>query len=157
MSRPSKFLIISCLVAISASAQPLRELAALQNLSGTWKMGSGAKSFYEHWHWVSANEISGKSYKLKEQDTIVFESTRIKKEDKLVNYLATVKNQNEGKEIAFKLDSSANGKLVFENPNHDFPQRIVYQFISTDSLHAWVEGMRKGMKEREDYYYARVK
>ena len=153
-------LVISWLMATTVSTQSLKDLPAIQNLAGTWKMGSGTKSFYEHWHWVSANEISGKSYKLKQQDTIVFESTRIKKEDKLINYLALVKNQNERKEIAFRLESSAssaNRMLAFENPTHDFPQKIVYQFISADSLHAWVEGMRKGKNEREDYYYSRIK
>jgi Domain of unknown function (DUF6265) len=144
-------------MAIGAPAQTLRELSALQHLSGIWKMGAGEKSFYEQWYWVSPDEIAGKSYKLKEKDTIVFESTRIKNQAGQINYLSRVKNQNQGKEIAFKLQTSANQTLVFENPTHDFPQRIIYQFISVDSLHAWIEGFHNGKKEREDYFYSRLR
>ena len=137
------------------SAQSLKELPAIQHLAGLWKMGSDTKSFYEQWHWVSSEEIAGKSYKLKEKDTIVFENTRIKNQAGQISYLSRVKNQNGGKEIPFKLLTSANQTLVFENPTHDFPQRIIYEFISADSLHAWIEGIHNGKKEREDYFYSR--
>ena len=36
------------------------------------------------------------------------------------------------------------GELVFENPAHDFPQRIRYRRISTDSLVARVEAGARG-------------
>jgi uncharacterized protein DUF6265 len=157
MNRQSMFLILSCLTGVLASAQSLKELPSIQPLAGVWKMGSGAKSFYEQWHWVSSEEIAGKSYKLKERDTIVFESTRIRSEAGQTNYLSQVKNQNGGKEIPFKLLTAANQTLVFENPTHDFPQRIIYQFITADSLHAWIEGNHDGKKEREDYFYSRVR
>jgi len=32
----------------------------------------------------------------------------------------------------------------FENKKHDFPQRIIYSNIKSDSLYARIEGMDKG-------------
>lgn len=34
----------------------------------------------------------------------------------------------DGAPVAFKMVSSTNQQFVFENPQHDFPKRIVYHF-----------------------------
>jgi hypothetical protein len=45
---------------------------------------------------------------------------------------------------------------VFENPQHDFPQRIIYRRHGTDSLVARIEGTRNGQTRGIDFPYARV-
>ena len=42
--------------------------------------------------------------------------------------------------------------MVFENPEHDFPQRIVYWREGDRVLHARIEGVIKG-KERKDEWH----
>jgi hypothetical protein len=46
--------------------------------------------------------------------------------------------------------------LVFEDPAHDFPQRVAYQRQGTDSLLAWIEGTANGQTRRISFPYARV-
>jgi uncharacterized protein DUF6265 len=46
--------------------------------------------------------------------------------------------------------------VTFENPSHDFPQRIIYRRRGADSLLARVEGMRGGQLRGSDYPYRRV-
>ena len=46
--------------------------------------------------------------------------------------------------------------IVFENPSHDFPQRIGYESQGADVLLAWVEGPVKGETKRVEFRYLRV-
>lgn len=57
--------------------------------------------------------------------------------------------------VAFKLVSNTDGKLIFENPTHDFPQRIVYHPQGDGSLLVHIEGETKGRTRRLDFHYSR--
>jgi hypothetical protein len=46
--------------------------------------------------------------------------------------------------------------LVFEDLEHDFPQRIGYDRVGADSLIGWIEGEREGTLRRIDFPYRRV-
>jgi hypothetical protein len=41
--------------------------------------------------------------------------------------------------------------LVFENKEHDFPQKITYTKISNDSIVAEISGMKDGKQSKESY------
>ncbi|MES2427291.1 MAG: DUF6265 family protein [Bacteroidota bacterium] len=73
-----------------------------------------------------------------------------------IYYVPTVTGQNAGKEVLFELTSTTNGEYIFTNPEHDFPQRVVYQFITADSLHAYVDGQYNGKFVKQDFHYKRV-
>lgn len=45
---------------------------------------------------------------------------------------------------------------TFANPAHDFPQRIIYRRVGTDSLLARVEGSLRGRETAVDYAMRRV-
>ncbi len=46
--------------------------------------------------------------------------------------------------------------VVFENPEHDFPQRIGYSQRGSDSLYAWIWGVADGEARRIDFRYQRA-
>ena len=46
--------------------------------------------------------------------------------------------------------------VVFEAPEHDFPQRVGYRRVGSDSVLAWVEGTMKGKTRRIEFPYRRV-
>jgi hypothetical protein len=46
--------------------------------------------------------------------------------------------------------------VTFENPQHDFPKRIIYRRRGTDSLVARIEGAHNGRVRGIDFPYARV-
>jgi hypothetical protein len=48
------------------------------------------------------------------------------------------------------------GEVVFENLQHDFPQRIIYRSLSGDRLAARIEGVRGGLLKGIDYPMKRV-
>ncbi len=107
----------------------------------------------ERWIKTNANELRSSGFKVIGTDTTVEEKIRLIKKDKDIYYIPTVTGQNGGKEVLFKLTSTVNGEYIFTNPEHDFPQRVVYQFITADSLHAYVDGQYNGKFVKQDFHY----
>lgn len=111
-------------------------------LQGTWKMEN--KEIYEHWDKLNNNSLKGFSYKIKDGKMSVSEYLEISVKENEVVYSATVLNQNEGKSIKFKLTNSE-VNFTFENPEHDFPKKIVYQKLSDTEIFVQVsDGEQKG-------------
>ncbi len=106
-------------------------------LEGTWK--SENSEVYEHWNLLNNQTLKGFSYKIKNGEMIVSEYLDISGTDDNVIYTATVINQNHGKGIDFKLTKS-DSIYVFENPDHDFPQRIVYRKQSETDMLVQISG-----------------
>jgi hypothetical protein len=69
-------------------------------------------------------------------------------------YVALPSGQNE---TWFKLVKMGEKEAVFENPEHDFPQRIIYRLENDGSLHARIEGMSKGQLKGIDFPMKRAK
>jgi hypothetical protein len=47
-------------------------------------------------------------------------------------------------------------KVVFENREHDFPQRVGYERTAPDTLSAWIDGTINGKARRVEFPYKRV-
>lgn len=117
-------------------------------LRGTWKMDN--KESYEHWDKLNEGTLKGFSYKLKDGQIQVSEYLEISQNENQIIYTATVLNQNQAKGIEFIL-TKTDSTFTFENPNHDFPKKIVYQksneseiFVQvTDGKNGFVYKMKK--------------
>ena len=48
------------------------------------------------------------------------------------------------------------GEVVFENPGHDFPQRIIYSLKAGGNLEARIEGEAKGEARTVDFSMKRL-
>ena len=46
--------------------------------------------------------------------------------------------------------------VVFEAPEHDYPQRVGYRRIGSDSVLGWIDGTIKGKSRRVEFPYRRV-
>ena len=117
-----------------------QRLADANWLLGTWEQKTAKKTIYEIWKRNSDSSYSGKSYLLKEKDAIVLETVSLLQEKGTLYYIPTVTNQNNSMPVPFKLTFFSANQLVFENPTHDFPQKITYKLISADSLQAEISG-----------------
>lgn len=47
--------------------------------------------------------------------------------------------------------------VTFENPQHDFPQRVIYRKRGADTLWARIEGTANGRTRGVDFPYARAR
>jgi hypothetical protein len=151
------FLVIGLIVLCSWTVQQKNELSRAEWLIGTWENKTSRGSTYETWNKVSNDEFSGKSYMLKENDTVVFETIRLVREKDRLFYIPTVKNQNNNLPVRFAVKTISDTALVFENPQHDFPKIISYTKINTDALVAEISGTKNGQERKQTFPMKRVK
>lgn len=134
-----------------------KEIKNVEWLIGIWENKTDRGSVYESWTKLNENELSGKSYVLKGKDTIVFETMRIIKEDNNLFYIPTVQGQNNDLPVRFSLKKITETELVFENPEHDFPQIISYTKTGKKSLVAEILGNVNGKDVKESFSMKKLK
>lgn len=120
-------------------------------LIGTWENKSDEGEMVETWSKTNDSLYSGSSYFIKGKDTLHSESIALTQKADVILYTPTVKGQNNNQPVSFQLTKQTPKQLVFENPKHDFPQKIVYQQITADSLIATISGMQQGKASSESF------
>ncbi|AJW62863.1 hypothetical protein VO54_01381 [Elizabethkingia miricola] len=126
-------------------------------LIGTWENKTSRGSVYESWKKINENELAGKSYAVKGADTIIFETVQLKQEGENLYYIPTVRNQNNGEPVSFKAYTITDHKMVFGNPEHDFPQSVSYTKVNADSLIAEISGAKNGNVRHQTFPMRRLK
>lgn len=149
MKKTIGFLFLGAIFCYSWTFQTDNSLKKAEWLLGTWKNTTSRGVLYETWTKNGDTEFAGKSYKVRTQDTMVFERIRLVAEENQLFYIPVVGNQNNGQPVRFALKKISDKELVFENPEHDFPQVISYTKIREDSLVAEISGVRKGETRRQ--------
>lgn len=133
------------------------ELNKIAWLSGTWQDASSGGISQEIWKKTDEQTLGGFSYFLVGKDTASSETMKITKKDQHLIYTATVKDQNNGQPVEFTMTSNDSSQLVFENPMHDFPKKIVYKKITNDSVMIQLEGVVDSSHEVQEYPLKRMK
>jgi hypothetical protein len=100
----------------------------------------------------SGTSMLGMSRTVAGGKTVEYEFLQIRQQADGVYYVAKPSGQPEA---SFKLVKAGSGEIVFENPAHDFPQRILYK-RTNDSLAARIEGTMGGKARGVDFPYTRV-
>jgi hypothetical protein len=158
-------LVLACCAATTGAQSVARPPApsdgreAVQRLSwiaGCWRrqVPGGASVVEEHWMTPRAGFALGTSRTVR-NDTIVveFEQLRLFQRAGRAVYHAEPSGQSP---TDFEAQTTTDSLVVFENPAHDFPQKIIYRKRGTDSLIARVEGTMRGQARAVDFAYARV-
>ena len=156
MKRRITGLLIIALVAFMNCIPQGSDFAALRNLEGTWVMQTKRGPLYESWKLHNNSELRSKSFKLDQSnDTIMLERVTLIENADGIFYIPVVEDQNNKQPVSFKLKSIYSRKYTFENLAHDYPQRIIYNLIKSDSIVARIEGTKNGKTMGSDYYFKR--
>jgi hypothetical protein len=108
-------------------------MASFAWLEGTWEMAKpNGSSTLEVWNLKNARTYSGEGLKVMHGDTTLLETLLLYVDGEDTWYVPTVLDQNSGLPVRFKMVSATANKYVFENAEHDFPQRIVYHYKPMD-------------------------
>ena len=137
------FLIILFSISVNLFAQ---DDIILKLFPGKWKMDFDKAEVYEKWELVNETELAGKSYSIKDEVQIISENLYIKKFAGQWAYIAVPEGQNI---TLFALVEYSTKKFVFENKEHDFPQRIIYEFHKDGKLTAAIDGEVDGEIKRK--------
>jgi hypothetical protein len=141
----------SCKKSESAETNKYAEIEKAAWLIGTWENNSPEGNLSETWKKQNDSVYNGQSYFIKKQDTLHSEQIRLSQAGVELVYRPTVQGQNNNKPVDFKMTSSTDKQIVFENAGHDYPQKIVYNKITADSLVATISGMQQGKASSESY------
>ena len=129
--------------------EPRPTIEQLAWLSGTWEETAGKASIEEHWTDVKGGTLFGVSRTVVAGKTVAFEFLRIEARADGIFYVA---QPNGRPPTDFKLVRLEGESVTFENPHHDFPQRIIYKKNTDGALHARVEGARDGKPSGQDVH-----
>ena len=130
-------LILLTLVTIfSCSQRDHIDVSDLHWLEGSWKDLEGGSGFYEVWE-VEGDVIVGSGFVSGTAEPQQIESLQILSHEGDLFYEADV-SANESK-VYFKLVSNDLDRLVFENLEHDNPQRITYHHTDLNTLKVFAE------------------
>ena len=123
---------------------------------GTWVMKTKKEFLMERWIKINDSLLTNQAYQINGSDTTLLEHVALNRIGNEINYVSLVAQENKGKAVLFKLIETNKSQFTFSNPEHDFPQHIVYHLISKDSLHAWIDGKMNGKRVKKDFFYYRV-
>jgi len=148
------FIFISCL-GISAQTNG-HKLADLGWLSGCWESNDKAKHLLlsEQWMKPAGGLMLGIGRTVKKERAVDFEFMRIEQKGGDIFFVAKPKENKE--ETPFKLIKLTANDAVFENPDHDFPQRVIYKRQGS-KLTGRIEGNNNGKSRGIDFPMTRAK
>lgn len=144
------------LLAIFAFAQkpaPRANVDDLGWLSGCWEGRQGEAVLEEIWSKPAGGSMLGLSRTVKGDRTTSFEFMQFRMENGSLVFLPQPQG---GTPVPFPIKDSFGGKFTFENLQHDFPQRIIYE-KKEQLLLAAIEGTVKGNAEREEFQMRKVR
>jgi len=120
----------------------------LEWLAGTWLERQPGVDTEEHWIAPKGNQLLGVNRTSRESQKNSFEFLRIAKTATGISYFASPAGRPA---TEFRLIDAEKHKLVFENLEHDFPQRIIYWKAEDGSLGARIEGTIGGQSRSKEW------
>jgi hypothetical protein len=122
-------------------------------LRGCWQMTMGDRVTEEQWMAPAAKTMLGVSRTVRGSSLVEYEFVVLREQGERLEYHAQPAGQPAA---SFLSREVTDARLVFENPEHDFPRRIGYERQGPDSLLAWIEGPSGGQTRRREFPYRRT-
>jgi hypothetical protein len=139
------------LMSSSAPAQPVERMAWL---AGCWQGQSGEPGTIEQWLPPAGGAMLGMSRTIRQGQMAEYEFMQLRQLPD--GTLAFVPQPSGRPPTTFRLLRLGEAEAVFENPEHDFPQRVTYVRPEAARLAASIEGVRNGTSRRIEFAFLRV-
>jgi len=134
------------------------ELEKAQWILGEWEKTDSLGKLEEKWVQQDDSTYIGQSYYIiNKKDTLHNEQIELMQVDEHLIYKATIKGENNDASIPFQMVIDEDSILVFENPKHDYPQKIEYKLSKSNILTATISGKQNGKKSTESYPMKKMK
>jgi hypothetical protein len=162
MNREALVLAAAAMIGVSVGASAATHAAPEQAppdvqrlawLGGCWQQRAGARVVEEQWMAPRGGVMMGMSRTARNDTVVEYEQLRIFQRGGRVVYAAAPSGQAPAE---FETSAIGDTLVVFENPAHDFPQRIIYRRRGADSVVARIEGLRGGVVRGVEFGYRKV-
>jgi len=152
MRRVLAMTLVALVTAGTATAQG--EIEQLSWLAGCWKNAGAEPGSGEHWTTLAGGLMLGTGRTVRKGKPAEFEFMQLRTVEN--GKLAFIGQPSGSPPTVFPLKTIDDNGAVFENPGHDFPQRVIYRRTATGDLSARIEGTVDGKLEGIDYPMKRV-
>jgi len=127
-------------------------------LKGSWTMNTVKGRIVESWGISKNSGMEGISFSISNSgDSTLLETIKIHESEGSIYYTPTGYGPGNDSTVSFRLISVKGKTFVFENKDHDFPQRISYQYQSAKKVLAWIEGTVNGKFKKIEFPYSKEK
>jgi hypothetical protein len=142
--------LLACLVGKSLPAANVTDVSWM---SGCWVFDGGEYGSGEFWTQPAGSTLIGISRTVRNGTTTGFEFMRIIEIDG--GELMFIASPSGQATTTFVMASISDDEIVFENPDHDFPQRVGYRRLAAQSsrpgLLGWIDGDIDGQHRRIEF------
>jgi len=121
-------------------------------LEGCWQMEANGRVVEEQWMAPRGGVMLGMGRTVRDGKLVEYESVVLREQDGRLAYEAHPSGQPSAVFLSTTIDPST---AIFENPTHDFPQRVRYE-RKGEKLLASVEGTQNGLQRGVGFPYQRV-
>jgi hypothetical protein len=140
------------LILAAQLAGPPATIDQMTWLQGCWIHTRPNGVIEERWMGPGGGVMLGMGRTLRDGKLRDYEYTRIVETDGSLAYMAEPSGQEKA---TFPLKSLTPDMAVFENPTHDFPQRVIYRRLGADQIVGRIEGQIGGQARSVDFPYKR--
>lgn len=142
------------LIGLTASSEMrAADLSDLAWMAGNWTGVKDGVEMEELWQTPKGNMMLGLHRDVAAGRTVSFEFLRIEATAEGITYWASPRGRPA---TPFRLTELKEKRVVFANPEHDFPQRIIYWLDKDSALHAKIEGTQGGKPVAEEWTWRRT-
>jgi len=140
------------LAAIPAAGQTPAGIERVVWLQGCWSLTRAGRTVEEQWMSPRGGVMLGTGRTVKDGRLVEYEFVIVRERGDALVYEAHPSGQPAAEFVSTQVDARS---VVFENAQHDFPQRVGYH-RGESGLEAWIEGTSGGKTRRIDFPYART-
>jgi hypothetical protein len=148
--------LLAIAVALVSNGAVVAQPAGIQRvawLQGCWEAVSPERTVEEQWMAPRGKSMVGVGRTVRGDTLVEYELVLIREQGDRLAYEAHPSGQPAA---VFLSRAVSDSNVLFENLEHDFPQRVGYTRSGSDALLAWIEGTQQGQLRRIEFPYRRA-
>jgi hypothetical protein len=150
----TRLIVLATLLAgVSSARAQTATIKDVAWLHGCWELREGDRMVEERWMPPRAGSMIGVGRTTRGDTLVEHEYIVLSERDGRLAYEAHPSGQAT---TTFMSKPISGREVVFEDPTHDFPQRVGYRSTGPGQLLAWVEGTVNGKARRIEFAYRLV-
>lgn len=140
----SKYLALLLLFAGNGYAQVKpASFRFVDHIQGYWRMTTKRSVFTEYWEKVDEHTWRGITYHITGKDSVMMDRMQLQEDGKDMYYSVVGLSDKDGKPALFKVTVIQANGFVAENPDVDYPQKVVYKWKKADDMEVHFKGIKE--------------
>ncbi|WP_343692688.1 DUF6265 family protein [Chitinophaga sp.] len=140
----SKYLLLILFCSNGFAQVKPADLKYVDHILGYWRMPTKHSTFTEYWVKSDDNTWKGVTHRITGRDSVEMDQMQLTRSgNNLYFTIAAVADPKSGKPVVFKVTVIQYNGFVAENPDCDYPQKIVYKWKKDDELEVHFKGEKE--------------